>query len=107
MLTALDTYSLAFFGLPGNSEIFILVFLGLLIFGRRLPDVGRSLGRSIVEFKKGVKGIQEEVDEASKEDSKRAEQLEDKSKATAPIDPQVTEAAANPYAAADKPQTQE
>jgi sec-independent protein translocase protein TatA len=62
-------------GMPGGPEWIILLVLGLLIFGRRLPEVGRSLGRGIVEFKKGIKGIEEEVEsESSKPDSaKRAE----------------------------------
>lgn len=68
--------SLAIFGLPGGGEWIILLILGLLLFGRRLPEVGRSIGRSIVEFKKGVKGIEDEIDEAS---SDRPDRLEDKS----------------------------
>jgi sec-independent protein translocase protein TatA len=40
----------------------ILLVIALLIFGKRLPEVARSLGKGIVEFKKGVKGIEEEVD---------------------------------------------
>ena len=32
------------FGLPGHSEWLILLALGLLIFGRRLPEVGRNIG---------------------------------------------------------------
>lgn len=40
----------------------ILVF-GLLIWGKRLPEVGRGLGRSIVEFKKGLKGIDDDIEE--------------------------------------------
>jgi sec-independent protein translocase protein TatA len=39
----------------------IIGALGLLIFGKRLPEVGRSLGKGIVEFKKGLKGIEEDV----------------------------------------------
>jgi sec-independent protein translocase protein TatA len=60
-----ENLMLALFGLPGHGEILILLLLGLLIFGRRLPEVGRSIGRSIVEFKKGIKGIEDEVEEAS------------------------------------------
>ncbi|MBL8874370.1 MAG: twin-arginine translocase TatA/TatE family subunit [Phycisphaerae bacterium] len=41
----------------------IILFFGLLIFGKRLPEVGRGLGRSIVEFKKGLKGIEDEADD--------------------------------------------
>lgn len=53
------------FGLPGGQEWLILLVLGLLIFGRRLPEVGRSLGRGIVEFKKGIKGIEDDIEESS------------------------------------------
>jgi sec-independent protein translocase protein TatA len=50
-----------FFGL-GGMEILILVILGVLLFGRKLPEVGRSLGKGIVEFKKGLKGLEDEVE---------------------------------------------
>lgn len=53
------------FGLPGGSEWIILLVLGLIIFGRRLPEVGRSLGKSIVEFKRGIKGIEDEIETES------------------------------------------
>lgn len=53
------------FGLPGNMEWIVLLVLGVLIFGRRLPEVGRGIGRSIVEFKKGIKGIEDEIETQS------------------------------------------
>ena len=53
------------FGMPGGAEWIVLLVIGLLIFGRRLPEVGRSLGRGIVGFKRGVKGIDDEIDDAS------------------------------------------
>ena len=57
-------YTLAF-GLPGHMEWIVLLVLGLLIFGKRLPEVGRSIGRSIVEFKKGIRGIEDEIETES------------------------------------------
>lgn len=52
------------FGLPGGVELFIVLFVVLLLFGKRLPGAMNSVGKSIVEFKKGIA----EQDEA-KEDS--------------------------------------
>lgn len=65
MTVAAHMYGLLGFMLPGGSEWVILLVLGLLIFGRRLPEVGRSLGKGIVEFKRGIKGIEDDVDSES------------------------------------------
>ena len=51
--------------MPQGMEWFIIAGFGLLIFGKRLPEVGRSLGKGIVEFKKGLKGIGDEIEEES------------------------------------------
>jgi len=56
--------TLAFLPTLGWTEIILLLLLGLLIFGRRLPEVGRSMGRGIVEFKKGLSGIEEDIENA-------------------------------------------
>ncbi len=56
---------LGFFpGMPGWAEMVIIAFIVLLLFGNRLPSVMRSLGRGVVEFKKGVQGIEDEVEKA-------------------------------------------
>ena len=62
------------FGLPGGYEWIVLLVLGLLIFGRRLPEVGRSLGRGIVEFKRGIKGLDDDIEDES---SKPTKQMKD------------------------------
>ena len=46
---------------PGPFEMMLLAGLGLLIFGRRLPEVGRNIGKGIVEFKKGLKEAETEI----------------------------------------------
>ena len=48
------------FGL-GTGELLIVGVVVLLLFGSRLPSVMRSLGKGVVEFKKGVNGIEDEV----------------------------------------------
>ncbi len=48
-------------GFPMGAEWIVIAALGLLIFGKRLPEVGKSLGKGIVEFKKGLKGVEDEV----------------------------------------------
>jgi len=49
------------FGL-GGQEILLLLVLGVLLFGRKLPELGRSVGKTMVEFKKGMKGLEDEVE---------------------------------------------
>ena len=65
MLPTSDLASLLAFGMPGLFEWIVIGGIGLLIFGKRLPEVGRSLGKGIVEFKRGLKGIEDDVDDAS------------------------------------------
>jgi sec-independent protein translocase protein TatA len=52
---------------PGGWEWIVILIVALLIFGKRLPDVGKSMGKGIVEFKKGLKGMKEEMDEINSE----------------------------------------
>lgn len=50
---------------PGIGEIIFILFVILLIFGpKRLPEMGKSMGRAIKEFKKAGKEIQNDVEEA-------------------------------------------
>ncbi len=83
--------------MPGGYEWLILLVLGLLIFGRRLPEVGRSLGRGIVEFKKGIKGINEEIEsESSKEPARVGPPARQELPRTAPpAEPRVSRGSAS------------
>jgi len=65
MFTPTLPTTLALFGMPGGWEWIVVLVLGVLIFGRRLPEVGRSVGRGIVEFKKGLKGIDDDIEDAT------------------------------------------
>ena len=66
------TLPLAFVGIPGGYEVLIVGFVALLIFGNRLPGVMKSLGKSVTEFKKGVAGIEDDIDSAMTADKKPA-----------------------------------
>ena len=47
--------------IPGEGWIVVLV-VAFLLFGNRLPQVMRNLGRGVTEFKKGVQGIEDDSD---------------------------------------------
>jgi len=55
---------LGLFGSIGGPELLIILGVALLMFGGRLPEVARSLGKSVNQFKKGLKDVQDEVDHA-------------------------------------------
>lgn len=56
---------IGYFGI-GPMELFIVCLVALLLFGNRLPSVMRSMGKGIVEFKKGVQGIEDDIEQASR-----------------------------------------
>ena len=46
----------------GPQELFWLFLIVLLIFGaKRIPEIGRSIGRGIQEFKKGIREVETEL----------------------------------------------
>jgi sec-independent protein translocase protein TatA len=47
------------FWTPGPLELVIILVVAVLIFGRRLPEIARGLGKSLTEFKKGVNEAKE------------------------------------------------
>lgn len=59
--------TIAYFGMPGGSEVLLILFVILLLFGaKRLPDLSRSLGRSLGEFKKGKEDLERELREVQR-----------------------------------------
>ena len=60
----------------GTQELIIFLIIVLVLFGgSRIPNIARSLGKSITEFKKGVQGIEDEAnasvdDQQTKSESK-------------------------------------
>lgn len=64
---------LAMFNNLFDADMIIIVFIGLLLFGNRLPTIGKSLGQTIVSFKKGLKETESEIESAAS-DTPAAEQ---------------------------------
>ena len=60
--------------MPGPFEMILLAGLGLLFFGKRLPDVGRSIGQTVVQFKKGLSDVTDEMNKPRIEAATPADQ---------------------------------
>ncbi|ASV76276.1 Twin-arginine translocation protein TatA [Thermogutta terrifontis] len=63
----ISVLTVAQFSLPGGTEMLIVLIVALLLFGNRLPQVARSLGKSLNEFRKGMQGLEQELRSAINE----------------------------------------
>jgi sec-independent protein translocase protein TatA len=79
--------TLAFLPQVGLPELIVIAIIALLLFGRRLPEVMRNLGKGIVEFKRGVRGLEDQVEQQSTALPPQAPRYE--SPAPAPAQPQA------------------
>jgi sec-independent protein translocase protein TatA len=89
---------LAFLPSMGPMEMLIIGVIAVLLFGKRLPEVGRSLGKGIVEFKKGLHGMENEIESATTPStSTTPPEVDDRQETTVPkFEPPATEWRAEP-----------
>lgn len=60
------------FGLPGGTEIFVILFIVLLLFGgKKIPELMRGLGKGIKEFNNAKATIETEIKEGMKETDRK------------------------------------
>ncbi len=89
------------FGSIGMQELIIIFVIALIIFGpRRLPELGKSLGRSIGEFKRASNDLRNTLEEEIRVDEQRQPKTAAASSAPAAID---RETAPSPDAPAADP----
>lgn len=69
----------------GLPEMLVVLAIGLLLFGKRLPEVGRSLGKGIVEFKRGLKGMADDIEEEAAKPSTQKTALPSQAQTVPPV----------------------
>jgi sec-independent protein translocase protein TatA len=55
------SYLFGFLGLPAPTQLIVLLVLAVLLFGQNLPQVARTWGQKLAEFRRGMKHIEDEI----------------------------------------------
>ena len=89
-MTEYMQYILSWGGIPGGWEWIVILVVALLIFGKRLPEIARGLGKSLTEFKKGVREVEETKDDLVSEVTKVKDDVVEEVKDAAGLDESET-----------------
>jgi sec-independent protein translocase protein TatA len=74
------------FWTPGPLEIVIILVVALLLFGRRLPEIARNIGKSMTEFKKGINEAKDTKDDLVSDVNKLKNEVVNEAKDAAGLD---------------------
>ena len=55
------SYLFAFLGLPAPTQLIVLLVLAVLLFGQNLPQVARTWGQKLADFRRGMRHIEDEI----------------------------------------------
>ncbi|MDT8301279.1 MAG: twin-arginine translocase TatA/TatE family subunit [Sedimentisphaerales bacterium] len=74
------------FWTPGPMELIIILIIAVLLFGRRLPEIARGLGKSMTEFRKGIHEAEETKDELVNDVREMGDEVAKEAKNAAGVD---------------------
>ena len=84
------------FGSVGVPELIIIFTIALIIFGpRKLPELGKSLGKSLAEFKRASNELKNTLDEEIRSEDRRSAERQEPPRVTAPIEEASVDEALN------------
>jgi len=76
--------------MPSHWELLVVLFIALLIFGRKLPEIARSVGKSLTEFKKGIHEVEETKDDLASDVKEMKDEVVKEAKEAAGLDDSET-----------------
>ena len=93
MIAVASPVLLLAFWSPGPGEMFLLVIIALILYGGELPDKAREWGKMFAEFRRGLSGVQNELNTAIYSEPPKPQRLQHypEFRDVEPVEPSETE----------------